>query len=88
MSYGETQSPNLSIAIPIVIDHDKCDGCLACVRLCPNKALRVRRGKALILPDLCLSCGACVGGCPKSAFHSKVFGVAFIEKSNSYAREN
>ena len=36
---------------------DKCQGCVSCVKACPTEAIRVRNGKAEILPDRCIDCG-------------------------------
>ena len=52
---------------PLFIDPDLCDGCLACVRACVNKALRVKDGLARILEDFCLGCGVCIQSCPQHA---------------------
>jgi Na+-translocating ferredoxin:NAD+ oxidoreductase RNF subunit RnfB len=37
-----------------------CDGCLACVRVCPTRAVRVRHGTAVMLEDRCVDCGECL----------------------------
>ncbi len=49
------------------IDPDKCMGCVVCLKACPMKAIRVRRGVATILPELCLNCGQCYRVCPHRA---------------------
>ncbi len=46
---------------------DRCNACLACVHACPTQALRVFRGKPLILDYLCVDCGACLAVCPQRA---------------------
>ncbi len=48
--------------------HDKCQGCVSCVKVCPTEAIRVRNGKAEILADRCIDCGACAASCPYHAF--------------------
>jgi iron only hydrogenase large subunit-like protein len=40
---------------------------MACLRACPTEAIRVRRGKAVILEDRCIDCGECARVCPRSA---------------------
>lgn len=53
----------------VELQEDKCQGCVACVKLCPTEAIRVRNGKAEILSDRCIDCGACAAGCPYHAFN-------------------
>ena len=50
----------------VTIDLSKCDGCSACVEVCPVSALKVENGKA-VCSDECVDCGSCVGECPKGA---------------------
>ena len=52
----------------VKLEHDKCQGCVACVKVCPTEAIRVRNGKAEILSDRCIDCGACAAKCPYHAF--------------------
>jgi iron only hydrogenase large subunit-like protein len=49
------------------IDPDKCDGRLHCMRACPTHAIRVKRGKASLIPELCIDCGNCLAVCPTGA---------------------
>lgn len=49
------------------IREEKCTGCLLCVKNCLTEAIRVRDGKALILPDACIDCGECIRCCPTRA---------------------
>ncbi len=42
-----------------------CLGCGDCVRVCPENAIAVTDGVAVINPDKCVSCGACILDCPK-----------------------
>ena len=44
-----------------------CDGCNACVPVCPTKAITLNEGKAKIDPFQCNGCGACIPVCPKEA---------------------
>jgi thioredoxin reductase (NADPH) len=58
-----------------VIDTNKCIGSSACVRACPEEALGIIRGKAvLIQPDHCIGHGACQAACPVEAIQL-VFGT-------------
>jgi thioredoxin reductase/ferredoxin len=58
-----------------VIDPNKCLGSSACVKACPEHALGIVRGKAvLIQPDHCIGHGACEAACPFEAI-TLVFGT-------------
>ncbi|MBN1117705.1 MAG: 4Fe-4S binding protein [Bacteroidales bacterium] len=46
---------------------DVCYGCTHCIRVCPTDALRVRYGKAYLLPERCIDCGKCMKACPVNA---------------------
>jgi len=50
------------------IDPDKCDGCGACIPACPEGAIKIVNGKAVLVKEsLCDGLGACVKECPKGA---------------------
>ena len=51
----------------IRIDKEKCQGRMACMRVCPTQAIRVRNRKASLLNDRCIDCGECVSACPNRA---------------------
>lgn len=58
-----------------VIDTNKCIGSSACVKACPEHALGIVRGKAvLVAPDHCIGHGACEAACPMEAI-TLVFGT-------------
>ena len=44
-----------------------CKGCGTCVRTCPNNALSLENGKAVVNHKLCLFCGYCNPICPEFA---------------------
>ncbi len=49
------------------IDPEHCIGCIACAKVCPTKAIRVRDDVAGVLSELCIDCGACVRACHHNA---------------------
>ncbi len=61
------------------IDEEKCDGRLACMRACPTQAIRVKGGKARLLPALCIDCGACLTVCPRGAIQATTRSFAELD---------
>ena len=51
----------------VVLDSDKCMGCITCMRRCPTEAIRIENGKAKILYEKCINCGECVRSCKGGA---------------------
>ncbi|MHC1694220.1 MAG: [Fe-Fe] hydrogenase large subunit C-terminal domain-containing protein [Eubacteriales bacterium] len=51
----------------VILDRDKCVGCTNCIKRCPTQAIRVRDGKAKILPNMCIDCGECIRICTQRA---------------------
>ncbi|MDH5384293.1 MAG: 4Fe-4S binding protein [Candidatus Aminicenantes bacterium] len=51
----------------IRIETEKCDGRMKCLRVCPTQAIRVRKGKAMIIEEKCIDCGECITVCPHNA---------------------
>lgn len=69
---GLTEPPSLHP----VVDLSLCMGSGACVRACPEKALGVIKGKAVLInPTHCIGHGACATACPAGAIRL-VFGTA------------
>jgi heterodisulfide reductase subunit A len=50
---------------------DLCNGCQACVPICPVNAISMQDGKAMINPFQCTGCGACIPVCPQEAIDFK-----------------
>lgn len=51
----------------LTVHNDLCIGCTHCMTVCPTQAIRVRKGKANIIPNRCVDCGECYKACPVSA---------------------
>ena len=51
----------------LIIDTSLCVGCGACVGGCPNGALELRDGVAVVEENDCVLCGVCVQNCPMGA---------------------
>jgi heterodisulfide reductase subunit A len=61
-----TTSPEKAYVI-----EDLCNGCQACVPVCPVNAITMVEGKAKIDPFQCTGCGACIPACPQEAIDFK-----------------
>jgi Na+-translocating ferredoxin:NAD+ oxidoreductase RNF subunit RnfB len=62
------------------IDEERCNGRLACMRVCPTQAIRVRGGKARLLPEFCIDCGSCLTACPSGAIRATTQSFSEIHK--------
>ena len=51
----------------ITVDLARCNGCGACVAVCPEGALYLIDDKAMVEASLCRECEACVAACPMEA---------------------
>ncbi len=51
----------------VTLDKEACKGCINCIKRCPTEAIRVRDGKAHILPEKCIDCAECIRVCPHHA---------------------
>lgn len=60
------------------LDGGRCDGCDACVRLCPTRALQheTTAGVYRVLPDACTGCGLCSDVCGAQAIEPVALGAA------------
>jgi NAD-dependent dihydropyrimidine dehydrogenase PreA subunit len=51
----------------ITIDLARCNGCGACVQVCPEGALYLVDDKAMVEAGLCRECESCMAACPMEA---------------------
>lgn len=64
----------------IVIDIEKCVGCVDCSRTCPTRAIRVRNGHAKANDELCIDCGSCIDACRHQAMRPKTSSPADLKR--------
>jgi Na+-translocating ferredoxin:NAD+ oxidoreductase RNF subunit RnfB len=62
------------------IDREKCNGRMNCMRACPTHAIRVKNGKAELIPELCIDCGSCLSVCPSGAISATTITFAELDK--------
>lgn len=65
---------------PIATDPERCNACVACMRVCPTRAIRTRSGLATIDVARCVECGACVAACPRDALRVVTSSPADLER--------
>ncbi len=53
------------------MNKDNCVGCGLCVDACPNGAIKMADGVAVVDQDICIDCEACVSECPNGAISMK-----------------
>jgi len=63
----------------VTLVKEKCKGCTTCIKQCPTEAIRVRRGRAIIIGERCIDCGQCIRVCThhaKRAVHDSIERLA------------
>lgn len=53
--------------LEIIIDQNLCCGSAECIKICPEKAISLVDGKAVLDSAKCDSDGLCIPACPKGA---------------------
>ena len=53
----------------IYVDEERCLGCGICARVCPNGAIQIEGGLAIVNHEQCSLCEACVNACPQQAIY-------------------
>jgi iron only hydrogenase large subunit-like protein len=64
----------------VLIDQEKCIGCVACIKVCPTKAIRVLDGTAVVKAELCTDCGYCIRVCRYDAATAKTSTTSDLKK--------
>ena len=64
----------------IRFDASACHGCMACMRVCPTQAIRIRHQCAVMLEDRCIDCGECIKVCTTSAVVPLTESMAHLAK--------
>ncbi|HPC84203.1 MAG TPA: [Fe-Fe] hydrogenase large subunit C-terminal domain-containing protein [Thermoanaerobaculaceae bacterium] len=64
----------------IATDRERCNACVACMRVCPTRAIRTRGGEATVDASRCIECGACVEACPRDALRAVTSSPADLER--------
>lgn len=62
------------------INREKCEGRLACMRVCPTQAIRVKEGKAELLSERCIDCGLCLRACECKAISATTRSIKEVCK--------
>jgi len=55
----------------LVLRKERCQGCTHCIRACLTEAIRIRHGKAEVMPHRCVQCGRCIQVCPRGAWEMR-----------------
>ncbi|MBM4352615.1 MAG: 4Fe-4S dicluster domain-containing protein [Deltaproteobacteria bacterium] len=64
-------------------NHDRCIGCMTCMRACTARSIRMKKGYPLVIQEKCIDCGECIRSCRENAITSRtpqVVDLARFEK--------
>ena len=51
------------------VNEPKCTGCKKCLSVCPEDAISIVDGKAVINKQECIGCGRCLSSCSEKAVY-------------------
>ncbi|MGD9081476.1 MAG: [Fe-Fe] hydrogenase large subunit C-terminal domain-containing protein [Desulfobacterales bacterium] len=60
-------SPKLTSTHYVRFDQELCTGYGSCLRICPTKAIRVKKKKVIRIVEQCIGCGECIRICREGA---------------------
>ena len=64
----------------LILSKERCQGCTHCLRACPTEAIRIRHGKAEVMPHRCVQCGRCIQVCPRGAWEVRSDSLEKVKK--------
>jgi Fe-S-cluster-containing hydrogenase component 2 len=75
-------SQKLTSTCYVRFDQDLCAGYGSCLRVCPTKAIRVKKKKAVRIVEQCIGCGECIRTCREGAVSAATEGPGVLEKDH------
>lgn len=66
----------------VQFDENRCIGCGSCLRVCPTKAIRIKKKKAIRIVDECIGCGECIRTCREGAVSAATEGPGVLQKDH------
>ncbi len=78
--HAHAEHAGVEYAHGFTMDASRCDGCLACMRVCPTHAIRVKQGKATVRQQLCIDCGSCLATCSRGVFSPKTASLEDFDR--------
>lgn len=65
---GKCTAASCSQLMHYLIDSEKCDGCMACLKTCPADAIEGSKDEVHVIDqESCLKCGSCLDTCKRDA---------------------
>jgi ferredoxin len=76
------------VSLRPLVYSNSCIGCGLCVTACPQEAISLVDGRAVIDPSKCLSCGQCVLRCPVKSIRDARMGQFYYFAIRAYTADN
>jgi ferredoxin len=74
---ADTTTMTAHVQVQPEVFENTCISCGLCVEACPQNAMTLIEGKAVIDLNRCTACGECVRVCPVNAISNSCFGQAY-----------